>query len=35
MIDAAQGPDIDAIAGATITTGAIKSAVERALAQAE
>jgi uncharacterized protein with FMN-binding domain len=35
MIDAAQGPDIDAIAGATITTAAIKSAVQQALAQAE
>ncbi|MDR0514526.1 MAG: FMN-binding protein [Coriobacteriaceae bacterium] len=35
MIDAAQGPDIDTISGATITTAAIKAAVARALAQAE
>jgi uncharacterized protein with FMN-binding domain len=35
MIDAAQGPDIDSISGATITTNAVKSAVGQALAQAE
>jgi uncharacterized protein with FMN-binding domain len=35
MIDAAQGPDIDTISGATITTKAVKTAVEQALAQAE
>jgi uncharacterized protein with FMN-binding domain len=35
MIDAAQGPDIDAISGATITTTAVKTAVEQALAQAQ
>lgn len=35
LIDAAQGPDIDAISGATITTAGIKQAVERALDQAE
>lgn len=35
MIDAAQGPDIDVISGATITTKAVKTAVEQALAQAE
>lgn len=34
MIEAAQGPDIDAIAGATITTAGVKQAVEDALAQA-
>lgn len=35
MIEAAQGPDIDAVAGATITTAGVKQAVEDALAQAE
>lgn len=35
MIDAAQGSDIDAIAGATITTAGVRQAVEDALAQAE
>lgn len=35
LIDAAQGPDIDAISGATITTAGIKQAVEHALDQAE
>lgn len=35
MIEAAQGADIDAIAGATITTAGVKQAVEDALAQAE
>lgn len=34
MIEAAQGPDIDAVAGATITTAGVKQAVEDALAQA-
>ncbi len=35
MIEAAQGPDIDAISGATITTAGVKTAVKDALAQAE
>ena len=35
MIDAAQGSDIDAISGATITTAGVKMAVDDALAQAE
>ena len=35
MIEAAQGADIDTIAGATITTAGVKQAVEDALAQAE
>lgn len=35
MIEAAQGPDIDAISGATITTAGVKAAVKDALAQAE
>ncbi|MEC4273547.1 FMN-binding protein [Adlercreutzia sp. R25] len=35
MIEEAQGADIDAIAGATITTAGVKQAVEDALAQAE
>lgn len=35
MIEAAQGPDIDAVAGATITTAGVRQAVEDALAQAE
>ena len=35
MIEAAQGADIDVIAGATITTAGVKQAVEDALAQAE
>ena len=34
MIDAAQGSDIDAVSGATITTAGIRQAVEAALAQA-
>lgn len=34
MIEAAQGPDIDVVAGATITTAGVKQAVEDALAQA-
>lgn len=34
MIDAAQGPDIDAISGATITTAGIKQAVTDAIDQA-
>ncbi len=34
MIEAAQGSDIDAISGATITTAGVKMAVEDALAQA-
>lgn len=34
MIEAAQGSDIDAVAGATITTAGVKQAVEDALAQA-
>lgn len=35
LIDAAQGPDIDTIAGATFTTAAVREAVEDALAQAK
>jgi uncharacterized protein with FMN-binding domain len=35
MIDAAQGPDIEVISGATITTAAVKKAVEQALAAAQ
>ena len=35
MIEAAQGPDIDTIAGATITTAGVKQATADALAQAE
>lgn len=35
MINKAQGPDTDNIAGATLTTYAIRTAVEDALAQAE
>lgn len=35
MIEAAQGSDIDAISGATITTAGVKMAVEDALSQAE
>ncbi len=35
MIDAAQGSDIDSIAGATLTTAAIKGAVDDALEQAQ
>ena len=35
MIEAAQSADIDAIAGATITTAGVKQAVADALAQAE
>lgn len=35
MIEAAQGADIDTIAGATITTAGVRQAVEDALAQAE
>lgn len=35
MIDAAQGSDIDAISGATITTAGVRQAVDDALAQAE
>ena len=35
MIEAAQGADIDAVAGATITTAGVKQAVADALAQAE
>ena len=34
MIDAAQGSDIDAVSGATITTAGIRQAVEAALEQA-
>ena len=34
MIDAAQGSDIDAVSGATITTAGTRQAVEAALAQA-
>ncbi len=34
MIDAAQGSDIDAVSGATITTAGIRQAVEGALEQA-
>ncbi|WP_304426685.1 FMN-binding protein [uncultured Adlercreutzia sp.] len=35
MIEEAQGSDIDAVAGATITTAGVKQAVDDALAQAE
>lgn len=35
MIDAAQGSDIDAVTGATITTAGVRQAVDDALAQAE
>ena len=35
MIEAAQGADIDAVSGATITTAGVKQAVEDALSQAE
>lgn len=35
MIEAAQGSDIDAVSGATITTAGVKMAVNDALAQAE
>ncbi|WP_290994685.1 FMN-binding protein [Gordonibacter sp.] len=35
MIEAAQGSDIDAVTGATITTAAVRTAVDDALAQAE
>lgn len=35
MIEAAQGSDIDAISGATITTAGVKMAVDDALAQAK
>lgn len=35
MIEAAQGSDFDAIAGATITTAGVRQAVDDALAQAE
>lgn len=35
MIDAAQGSDIDAVSGATITTAGVRQAVDDALAQAE
>lgn len=35
MIETAQGSDIDAISGATITTAGVKMAVDDALAQAE
>lgn len=35
MIDAAQGSDIDAVSGATITTAGVKMAVDDALEQAE
>ena len=34
MIDAAQGSDIDAVTGATITTAGVRQAVDDALAQA-
>lgn len=34
MIEAAQGSDIDAISGATLTTAAVKNAVDEALDQA-
>lgn len=34
MIEAAQGADIDAVSGATITTAGVKQAVEDALSQA-
>ncbi len=35
MIEAAQGADIDAVSGATITTAGVRQAVEDALSQAE
>ena len=35
MIEAAQGSDIDAVSGATITTAGVRQAVEDALSQAE
>ena len=35
MIEAAQGSDINAVSGATITTAGVKQAVEDALSQAE
>lgn len=35
MIDAAQGSDIDAVSGATITTAGVRQAVEDALSQAQ
>ena len=35
MIEAAQGSDIDAISGATITTAGVRQAVDDALAQSE
>ena len=35
MIEAAQGSDIDAVSGATITTAGVKQVVEDALSQAE
>ena len=35
MIEAAQGSDIDAVSGATITTAGVKQAVEDALSQTE
>ena len=35
MIEAEQGPDIDAVSGATITTAGVKQAVRDALEQAE
>lgn len=35
MIEAAQGSDIDAVSGATITTAGVKQAVDDALSQAE
>ena len=34
MIEAAQGSDIDAVTGATITTAGVRQAVDDALAQA-
>ncbi len=35
LIDAAQGSDIDAVSGATITTAGVRQAVEDALSQAQ
>ena len=35
QLDAAQGTEIDGVAGATVTTSGIKSALEAALAQAQ
>lgn len=35
MIDAAQGSDIDTVSGATITTAAVRDAVDKAMGQAE